>query len=110
MIWRRLLLRSDSKIADLHYILQLAFNWSIYHLHQFRIHGKAYEISRAGCNSFLDNPDRVQLSDFQFPLKECFEYEYDFCDKWIHQLRVEAILPLEDGSNLLNLKQNQNNE
>ena len=96
MIWRRLLVRSDTTIADLHYILQLAFNWSDCHLHQFRIHGKAYGISRAGCNSFQDDPDRVQLSDFQFRLNECFEYEYDFCDRWRHQLRVEAILSLED--------------
>ena len=28
MIWRRLLVRSDSTISDLHFILQIAFNWS----------------------------------------------------------------------------------
>ena len=38
----------------------------------------------------------MQLSDFQLRPNECFEYEYDFCDRWRHQLRVEAILPLED--------------
>ncbi|MGO8854646.1 MAG: IS1096 element passenger TnpR family protein [Steroidobacteraceae bacterium] len=29
MIWRRLLVRSDSTIADLHYTLQTAFGWVI---------------------------------------------------------------------------------
>jgi hypothetical protein len=40
MIWRRLLVRSDHTIADLHYILQIALGWIDTHLHQFRIHGK----------------------------------------------------------------------
>jgi hypothetical protein len=30
MIWRRLLVRSDSTIADLHYILQIAMGWEGY--------------------------------------------------------------------------------
>ena len=33
MIWRRLLVRSDSTIADLHDTLQIAFGWSGDHLH-----------------------------------------------------------------------------
>src|SRR3989475_11192266 len=32
LIWRRLLVRSDSSIADLHATLQLAFGWSDEHL------------------------------------------------------------------------------
>jgi hypothetical protein len=41
MIWRRLLIRSDHTIADLHHILQIAMGWTDTHLHQFRIHGKS---------------------------------------------------------------------
>src|SRR6266511_2473044 len=37
MIWRRLLVRGDSTIADLHHILQIAMGWTDTHLHQFRI-------------------------------------------------------------------------
>ena len=40
MIWRRLLLRSDQSIADLHYVIQIAMGWSDSHLHRFHIHGK----------------------------------------------------------------------
>jgi hypothetical protein len=32
MIWRRLLLRSDHTIADLHYAIQIAMGWSDAHL------------------------------------------------------------------------------
>jgi hypothetical protein len=34
MIWRRLLLRSDHSIADLHYTIQIAMGWSDTHLHR----------------------------------------------------------------------------
>jgi hypothetical protein len=39
MIWRRLLVRSDHTIADLHHILQIVMDWTDTHLHQFRIRG-----------------------------------------------------------------------
>ena len=34
-IWRRLLVHSDSTIAQLHDTLQIAFGWTDEHLHQF---------------------------------------------------------------------------
>ena len=37
LIWRRLLVRSDSTIADLHASLQLVFGWSNEHLNRFVI-------------------------------------------------------------------------
>ena len=45
MIWRRLLLRSDHSIADLHYTIQIAMVWSDSHLHRFHIHGKDYGVA-----------------------------------------------------------------
>src|SRR6266700_6613945 len=42
MISRRLLVRSDSTIADLHSILQIIMGWEGYHLHQFIIRGKCW--------------------------------------------------------------------
>jgi len=38
-IWRRILVRSDSSIADLHDTLQIAFDWSDVHIHRFLIRG-----------------------------------------------------------------------
>jgi hypothetical protein len=31
-VWQRILIRDDSSIADLHYTIQIAFNWSDFHL------------------------------------------------------------------------------
>jgi hypothetical protein len=54
LIWRRLLLRADQSIADLHYALQLAFGWSDCHLNRFRIHGK--HASKADEQLFVEIP------------------------------------------------------
>jgi hypothetical protein len=95
MIWHRLLIRDDTTITDLHYILQIAMEWSDDHLHQFRIHGKRYGIARMGGISFSDDPDAIRLKDLGLRINERFVYEYDFTDNWQHQIRVEAILAPE---------------
>ena len=58
------IIRSDSSIADLHYTLQILMNWDDCHLHQFRIHGKRYGITRPGGISFSDNPHQTLLTQF----------------------------------------------
>src|SRR2546425_6727528 len=95
LIWRRVLVRSDSTIADLHTTLQLVFGWSDEHLHRFVVHGRQYGISYAGGLSFRDDPHEVLLADLGFRAGERFLYEYDFTDGWCHDVRVEQILPLE---------------
>ncbi|MFN6197493.1 MAG: plasmid pRiA4b ORF-3 family protein [Aphanizomenon sp.] len=101
MIWRRILVSSDSTIEDLHYTLQLAMGWENIHLHHFIIHGKQYGITQLGGTIFDDRAYEVKLSSFEFREKEKFLYEYDFsvCPLmsawrywWRHQIRVEAIL------------------
>lgn len=94
-IWRRLLVRSDSTIAELHGTLQIAFGWADDHLHQFLIRGKPYGIGRIGGIMFDDNPCQVQLRDFHFRLKETWLYEYDLTDWWQHEIRLEHILPFD---------------
>jgi Plasmid pRiA4b ORF-3-like protein len=94
-IWRRLLVRSDSTIAQLHDTLQIAFGWSDEHLHQFLIRGKPYGITRSGGMSFDDNPHQVWLRDFHFRWKETWVYEYDLTDWWQHEIRLEQVLPLD---------------
>lgn len=94
-IWRRLLVRSDSTIAELHEILQVTFGWSDEHLHQFLIRGKPYGIGRSGGIIFDDNPRQVRLRDFHFRLKETWLYEYDLTDWWQHEIRLEQVLPFD---------------
>lgn len=95
MIWRRLLVTSHTTIAQLHHILQTAMGWQDLHLHQFRVYGKAYGISRAGGMWFDDDPYQVILADFKFRPSEHFVYEYDMGDFWQHDIRIERVLPLD---------------
>ena len=102
MIWRRLLVKSDSTIEDLHYILQIAMGWEDIHLHYFTIHGQQYGVPLPGGITFTTNASEVKLAQFEFREKEKFLYEYDLSISpalgvwrywWQHQIRVEAILP-----------------
>jgi hypothetical protein len=96
MNWRRLLVRSDSTIADLHYTLQIAFGWTDAHLNLFHIHGEDYGVRHDGGMSFSTDPKQVRLGDFHFRINERFRYEYDFGAGWEHQVRLEARLPVDD--------------
>jgi hypothetical protein len=95
MIWRRVLVRSHTTIADLHVIIQILFGWSDEHLHQFIIHGKRYGVPHLGGMFFRDHARSIPLSHFQFRDKERFAYEYDFGDFWQHVVRVEKKLPFK---------------
>src|SRR5215469_1670734 len=82
LIWRRLLVSSETTIAQLHQYIQVAFNWSGGHWHRFRIHGKDYGIAYLGGISFDDNPHAVRLSRFRLHPRESFRYEYGFTANW----------------------------
>ncbi len=62
MIWRRIKVRSDNTIADLHYIIQIVMGWTDSHLHRFVIHKKDYGIAQIGGISFSDDPSLSQTS------------------------------------------------
>ena len=94
LIWRRLLVTSDTTIAQLHFVLQIVMGWEDLHLHQFCLHGRTYGIYRVGGIRFDDHPQQVKLCDFKLRKGERFLYEYDLGAGWQHDLRLELILPL----------------
>jgi Plasmid pRiA4b ORF-3-like protein len=95
LIWRRFLVRADTSIAELHYILQLVMGWTDSHLHRFLIHGKEYGIVSDSGIGFADDPRQIRLRDFRFRLRERFVYEYDFGSHWLPDIRVEQIVAAE---------------
>ena len=48
LIWRRLLVRGDSAVAQLHEALQVAFGWDDQHLNRIDIRGREYAVYRDG--------------------------------------------------------------
>ena len=93
MIWRRLLVSSETPLAQLPHYLQGSFDWSGEPWHRFRIHGKNYGIACRSGIRFDDNPHHVPLSRFRLPPREAFRYEYDLIANWRIAMRRAEILP-----------------
>jgi len=88
LIWRRLLIRGDTTLAQLHLILQTIFDWSNEHLHCFHVFGKDY-----GSNSA--DTRHVMLSSFGFQRGERFRYVYNYYAQWECDIRLESTLPFD---------------
>jgi hypothetical protein len=91
MIWRRLRVRGNTSLADLHQIIQVAMSWHNDHLHCFHIYGEDYGISYEGGMSFTHNVHQVTLDYFGFETGDRFTYTYDFTTDWLCDIRIEAI-------------------
>ncbi len=96
-IWRRLLVRSDITLGDLHTIIQAAMGWWDYHLHQFTVGGTYFGVPDPDYDSYMEMQDEEEVTLGQVAPRGGFKfhYEYDFGDGWIHQVLVEKVLPPE---------------
>ena len=95
LVWRRLLISSETSVAQLHEILLRAFAWSGEHLHLFHIHGQDYGVSQCGGIAFNDDARQIRLSRFRLHNGERFRYEYDFTAGWVLDARLERALPMD---------------
>ncbi len=94
-IWRRIQVRGETTLAELHRILQCTLGWTDTHLHQFIIRGKHYGVPDE------ENPEVRQMRDErQYRLDDVaagagapFTYTYDFGDNWEHILEIEKTSP-----------------
>ena len=96
-IWRRLLVRSDVTLAELHQVIQAAMGWAGYHLHQFIVGETYYGEPHPDYGFEMRDESRVKLSHVAPDEGAKFGYEYDFGDSWLHQVLVEKVLPPEPG-------------
>jgi len=94
LIWRRLLVRRDNTVAQLHEVLQIAFGWDDEHLNRFESRGREYSVYHDGGGIIGIDATKVRLCDLNLRRLERFVYEYDFGDSWIHHLRLETTLPV----------------
>ncbi len=100
-IWRRIQIRSDANLGELHGALQLAMGWSNCHLHHFIV-GKRPDylfIGAPGLDADEDmvNEDEVLVSQVLPVAKTKMIYEYDFGDSWEHEVALEKIVEAEKG-------------
>ena len=81
-IWRRLLVPANTKLSDLHKILQTAMGWTNSHLHQF-IKARTFYTVKMEADMFWDDMDNVdyknmKIADLLKDEKDNIIYEYDF--------------------------------
>ena len=88
LVWRRVLVRDDTTLAQLHDIIQILFEWQDEHLHDFHLFGKDYGTSGADTQAAI-------LSQFRLRKGERFRYIYDYYAYWVCDIRLEAILPID---------------
>jgi hypothetical protein len=81
IIWRRIQVPSHYTILDLHNAIQRAMGWDNFHLHKF--------IMGIDDDSISDN-DKMQ-NIFSLENNRAY-YEYDFGDRWEHEVLLEKIL------------------
>ncbi len=93
-VWRRVLVDGSSTLDQVHLVIQAAFGWWNYHLHEFEFDGIRYGVPDP------DDDWGMPIRDGQFtPLDTLatedatFDYTYDFGDGWTHRALVEKILP-----------------
>ena len=103
-IWRRLLVKSDTKLDVLHLALQIAMGWTNSHLHQFiskdrKFYGiKDDDFEMDGFE--VHDESIVRLSALLKTEKDSLIYEYDFGDSWTHNIILEKILAFDPNKKL----------
>ena len=95
-IWRRVVVRADTRLDRLHHFIQAAMGWMDSHLHQFKAGGLDYGVPEPEFDDFGVEPldeRKYTLADLAPVAKRKFIYEYDFGDSWEHEVLVEKVLP-----------------
>ncbi|WNS75133.1 plasmid pRiA4b ORF-3 family protein [Bacillus sp. DTU_2020_1000418_1_SI_GHA_SEK_038] len=117
-VWRRILVPINKTFNNLHDILQAAFGWRNYHLHEFYIynsetsghvlsknhsayHQEGYKpVINLVCNeeafAYPNEVDMkldtdIELSEY-IPAYKSLKYNYDFGDNWQHDVEVEKVI------------------
>lgn len=96
-IWRRLLVRSDASLGELHRIIQNSFEWDDSHLHAFQVGGRGGAVYGPPNPEQWGEPDLDEnastLGDVVPAEGDSMVYTYDFGDDWDHLIEVEKVLP-----------------
>lgn len=98
LIYRRIQVRQDLPLSDLHRVIQIAMGWTDTHLHQFKVGDVAFGGPTSELWPAPIDYRRVTLNQIlRKPGASCI-YEYDFGDCWKHLVELEDQLPKEQGT------------
>lgn len=105
-VWRRLVLRGELRLDEVHAVLQAAFGWEDYHLHRFstgpddQVWNGPYFLTTfdldEGEEGLLETD--VRLDQVLRSPGDRLTYTYDFGDDWTHTIRLESVDPMPAGA------------
>ncbi len=90
-VWRRVQRRADTRLDQLHEILQAALGWENYHLHAFSFVDEEFGPRDPELGLDFSEERRVTLGELT-DLGARFRYTYDYGDHWEHEILVEDLL------------------
>jgi len=96
LIWRRILVRENVLLSDLHKIIQTTMGWTNSHLHHFIKDNTFYTVKMADDDFWdeLNNVDYkgIRINEILQFVKNTIIYEYDFGDGWMHEILLEKFV------------------
>ncbi|TLK51936.1 plasmid pRiA4b ORF-3 family protein [Glutamicibacter sp. V16R2B1] len=99
-IWRRVLVRPETRLDELHAIIQRSFAWDDSHLHSFSHGGRngaSYAPKPGGMDEDIDETT-VTVGELLSEPKDKLDYIYDFGDNWEHVIELEKVLDDDGGT------------
>lgn len=98
-IWRRVLVDGSATLDQVHEIIQAAFGWWNYHLHEFEVGRTRYGVPDPD-EDWGEPPrdERRTRLDAIAAEGSSFRYTYDFGDGWDHRIVVEKVLPSDTAT------------
>lgn len=85
VVWRRVKVSSQTTLAQLHQVLQVAMGWQDLHLHAFHVGWDRY----GGMDGRGEDATLAQVLP---QAGGVMGYQYDFGDDWQHVVEVEKVL------------------
>ena len=97
-IWRRVLVDASSTLDHVHEVIQAAFGWWGYHLHEFEVGRDHYGVPDPD-EDWGEPPrdERRTRLDAVATEGSSLRYTYDLGDGWEHRVEVEKVLPAPPG-------------
>jgi hypothetical protein len=89
VVWRRFQVSADTTLLSLHNILQVVMGWENVHLFAFHVDYDSYSSGMTEGRA----ASSVTLGQVIPRVPARFDYEYDFGDRWEHEIAVEKALP-----------------
>lgn len=97
-VWRQVIIPADYTFLEFHEVIQTVFGWGNYHLFMFadKEHQGSFRIAIPSDDD-LDyrvetlNAANIKLSDIFTGAISKLVYVYDFGDKWVHEITLEAV-------------------